>query len=497
MSNRMKSLGLAAFYVAAVFFVGCIPEDSLEWSEDGSVGLLRVEGALYLVDGETGDLTEIAKENVQPWPDISEDGSLVAYSEKVECDNLSEGLKLLPPGQVKIIQYNARKMCDDILDTGSLGITEKFPDPDDKILKPEDYVNWAIRYMYENADSQLLKILGDEGIKLAKEKVLHYFQVVVVPRDNLKDKRVIASNIFGSCMTRMSRDSRYVAYIMQTQHGEEEMDYSLYIASLKDDGRIILVDQRVALGYDWRKDSRAIAYSNADTENLGQEEVALGTLQERVVADEENGLLAEPIELGKRENGSVETDRCTGEASSLVGLVFYPWQKVRYGFGERIFFSTCLMPLPMSKRDEPGWSLFCYDSVTGAVTNVLPQGVSSHTSQAMNMLQFELSPDGKKVLLPIKNNRLIDYEFGTDKVGIPIFEDEGFGEEETSALVPTFKGNNEISFLVCGKSHYLSETEREKPDRCEIVVLNRSALKGRILSQSWPDEVIGGLEDDQ
>jgi hypothetical protein len=154
------------------------------------------------------------------------------------------------------------------------------------------------------------------------------------------------------------------------------------------------------------------------------------------------------------------------------------------------------MPLPMSKNDEEGgWSLFCYDSVTGTVINVLPQNVSIHTYPAMSMLQFELSPDGKKVLLPIQYNRLIDYEFGTDKVGLPIFEDEGFGEDEISMLVPTFKGNNEITFLISENSHYLTEEIKEETERYEIIVLDRTALKGRILSESWPDEIMNALEN--
>lgn len=494
MSNRIKSFGLVLFYVAAIFFIGCIPEDSLEWSEDGSVGLLRVDGALYLVDGQTGELTEIVKENVQPWPDISKDGSLIAYSREVECENLSQGLKLLPPGQVKMIKYNAGLMGQKILKAGRLA-EGKFPEPDEQLLGIEDYGNWVIRYMCENADGELLKVLGEEGIKLAKEKALRYFQVVIVPRDNLSDKRVVATNIFGTVATRLSPDNQYVAYIMQTQYVGEEMEYSLYVASLKADSRTILVDQRVTLGYDWRKDSRAIAYINADTDNIGVDELALGTLQERVVSSEENKLLAEPIELDKKESGSVEMYKCTSNVSSMAGLVFYPWLKVRYGPEGRVFFSTCSMPLPISKNEEPGWSLFCYDTVTGMVTNVLPLSASNYTSQAMNMLQFELSPDGKKVLLPIKNNRLIDYEFGTDKVGLPIFEDEGFGEEEISTLVPTFKGNNEISFLVSGKSHYFAESQREESDRYEIIVLNRSALKGRIISGDWPDELMDNLKD--
>ena len=162
MNNRIKSLGLVVFYLVTVFFMGCIPENTLEWSDDGSVGLLRVDGTLYLVNGQTGQLTEIAKEDVQPWPDISKDGSLIAYSREVDCDNLSEGLKLLPPGQVKMIKYNAKIMGEDILEAGSLGMIDKFPVPYDELLEDEQYRSWAIRYMVENADSKLLEILADE-----------------------------------------------------------------------------------------------------------------------------------------------------------------------------------------------------------------------------------------------------------------------------------------------------------------------------------------------
>jgi len=64
MNNRKMGIGLAAFYLVVIFLAGCVPEDSLQWSEDGSIGLLKIEGALYLVDGQSGELTEIAKDNV-------------------------------------------------------------------------------------------------------------------------------------------------------------------------------------------------------------------------------------------------------------------------------------------------------------------------------------------------------------------------------------------------------------------------------------------------
>ena len=271
MNKGRVTFGLIIFCIVAILFSGCIPEDTLEWSEDGSVGLLRVDGALFLVDGQTGQLTGVTRGNIQPWPDISNDGSMIAYSRDVECGSLSEGLNMLPPGQVEIIKNGADQICGKILNAGEVK-EGKFPEPDEELLRPGDYINWSIRYLCENANDEVRKALGDEGIKLGKEKKLSYFQVVVVPRDNLNEKRVIATNIFGTMVTQLSPDNRYASYIMQTQHGEEDDEYSLYVASLKDDVEAMLVDERVAFGYDWRNDGRAIAYFCADSENMSGDE---------------------------------------------------------------------------------------------------------------------------------------------------------------------------------------------------------------------------------
>ena len=89
MSNYKTTLGLAAFLSAVIFIVGCIPEDSLQWSKDGSVGLLKADDGLYLVDGRTGELSKL-ETGVDLLPGLSKDGKWIAYSKKVECANFSE-----------------------------------------------------------------------------------------------------------------------------------------------------------------------------------------------------------------------------------------------------------------------------------------------------------------------------------------------------------------------------------------------------------------------
>lgn len=487
MNNRIQNLGLAAFYVAVIFLAGCFPEDSLQWSEDGSIGLLRIDDALYIVDGNTGELTEVEKPYVSIFPDISDDGKLIAYCQVVKCLNPLEDLKMLPPGQVKMIKYYAEQTKNNILDAG--GLTDgKFPFPEEGLLLPHDYRNWAIRYLCENADDKLLEVLGKEGIEKGKEEEFGYFQIVVAQAKAPEKKRIVATSIFHIVATWLSPDGKSVAYLMHTQEGEvsnEHEEYGLYVASLDSDIKAMLVDSSVAICYDWRPDGKAIAYISADSKNLLHDNFIVGTLEERTVADANDKLLAEATESG--EQGSAGTHKCTGKTLELAGVIFNPWLKVVYGAGGRLFFSSAVLTLPTSTGDEPRWSLFCYDPVTATIADVLPASVSSYASEAVEMLMFSMSPDGKNVLLPTKNNRFILYTLGTDSMEVPIGEDEKYGDENVSAFLTAWKGNDEISYLASEKSHFLTKEKDEPHKRKEIVILGADGKFRRVLSENWPD----------
>lgn len=493
MNNHKLTRGLVISCLAAIMLAGCIPDDSLQWSDDGSVGLLRVKEALYLVDGETGELTPIARKNVSMLPDISSDGNLIVYCQRVDCNSLSEGLKLLPPGQVRMIEHYAERMKQEYLDTQAANRDRvPFPVPD-QVTLPSDCKGWVIRYLCENADGEFRQVLGKEALEKGRQETISYFQIVVVPTDNPAQKRVVAVSALDVTATQLSPDARFVAYLMRRQEEKPNNSveqYDLYIASIDGDIKAMLVDSYVAFGYDWRQDSRAIAYLSADAKGWsGEDEVStFGSLDERMVADAKGSLLAGPVEIP--EGGSATTHTCAGKTASLAGVVYYPWLKATYGSGGRIFFSGIDLPLPASKRDDLQWSLFCYDSVTGSIANVLPTSVLNYTSQATSSSQFALSPDGKKVLLPIKDHRFVGYELGTDSMEV-VPEDEGFGDQEDELkMVPSWKGNNEITFLVPENSHLLPKAEEGESARRQIVLLRITDGGTRILSENWPDEAV-------
>ncbi len=486
MSNRIKSFGLGAFYVAVIFLVGCIPEDSLQWSEDGSVGLLRIDEALYIVDGNSGELAEVEKTNVGMFPDISDDGKLIAYSRKVECLNASENLKVLPAGQVKMIKYYAEQTKKNILDAGGLP-DGRFPFPEEGLLLPNEYRYWSIRYLCENADDKLLKVLGKEGIDKSKEEELGYFQIVVSPVKAPEKRRIVANSVFNVLGMELSPNNKFLAYLMHTQEGEVNNafeEYGLYVASLESDVNMALVSHPVTLGYDWRPDSKAVAYIEARSKNLRHDDFVVCTLEEQIVADANDNLLVKSIESG--EKGAAGPHQCTGETSELAGLIFNPWLKVVYGSGGRLFFSGTHLSVPASTKDEPRWSVFCYDSITATVTDVLGGRVSNYSGEVIGTSQFSLSPDGKKVLLPMPKNRFLIYRFSDGSTLFPLNESEEFGEDIPSFL-PAWKGNDEISALVSEWSRFLNKDKEEPHKRQEIVIFGADGQFRRVLSENWPD----------
>jgi len=244
------------------------------------------------------------------------------------------------------------------------------------------------------------------------------------------------------------------------------------------------VSHRVALGYDWRPDGKAIAYIEADSKNLRHGDFIVGTLEERTVADVNDNLLAAPT--GLPDQGSAGTHQCTGKTSELAGVIFYPWLKVVYGSGGRMFFSSAVLLLPASRRDQAEWSLFCYDPVTATVADVLPASVSNYSGEAMVVTQFALSPDGKKAMLPMSKNRFLIYRFGDGSVVFPLEESEEFGEDIPSFL-PDWKGNDEISALVSEYSRFLKKEGQQEHDRKEIVIFGADGKFQRVLSENWPD----------
>ncbi len=485
-------LSLAVSYAVIMLIAGCIPEDSLQWNTDGSKGIYSKKGALYLVDGSTGVLTKIAdKETTAKWPAISPGGTQFAYGEIIKVDDFSKALDRLPPAEVKVIKSNADILKQKILSEGIkdgqlpfIGIPrDKGPlDSGKEDSSNELHVAWVKRYLIEKADAQLAQKIGPELANKIKEEMLSYFQLVLASTADPNNKKILATSSQQLLKPQFSPDSKLIAYVTDSINGKTfEAGFDLYVVSPKEKASAALVASAAAIGYEFRPDSRAIAYLEPEDKNFKDQKIIPGTLFEKILIDPNGKFIA------KSENDSYI---CTGATKAYAGVVYYSWMKVAYAKDSRIFFSSTKLSLPSSQLDTDSGSVFCCDTLTGTVSDILPQIAIDFTQGNYHL--FELSADSRKMLLPGKKNTLGLYALGPDLESSKVLVDsnEGFGEDAPPKLEAQWKGDNQISCLVSEKSHYLTADPNTPHNRKEIVILDTDGKLVKILSKDWPDELL-------
>ncbi len=138
----------------------------------------------------------------------------------------------------------------------------------------------------------------------------------------------------------------------------------------------------MSIGYDFKPDSQAIAYLKPEDENFKDQKLVPGSLVERTIIDPNGKFLATP------EKGLPQTYTCSGPTEAYAGVVYYPWMKVAYARDSRIFFSSTKISLPSSKLDNEQGSVFCSDTLTGAVSDILPQIALDFTQDNYHLFDF-------------------------------------------------------------------------------------------------------------
>lgn len=480
--KNLIALSLVASYVLAALIAGCIPEDSLQWNADGSKGIYSKKGALYLVDGNNGNLIQIApKETTALWPAISPDGSMFAYSQIVEVSDFNNAFKLLPSAQVKEIKDSAeilrqRILSQDVFDGN-------FPPLDN--TRNEQHVAWVERYLVENAGPQLADKIGSELIRKTKEKELSYYQLILSPAADPNNKKIIMTSDRALWRQRFSPDSKLLAWVIDNIADKSfDAGFDLYVAKISEKSTPVFIAPAIAATYDFRQDSHVVAYIKPENENFKGQELVLGALVEKTIIDPNGKFLAEPVK------DLPQTYICSGPAKESAGVLYYSWMAVSYARNDRIFFSSGKISLPSSKIDTEKGSVFCCDTLTGSVSDILPEIALDFTQG--NYYLFQLSHDSRRMLLPGNKNTLGIYALGPDIENSKVLVDvnESFGDDSPPKLVPQWKGQNQVSCLVSEKSRYLTADPNAPHRRKEIIVLDDKGNLVQILSKSWPDELL-------
>lgn len=471
MSNHVKSCALSALAIALVFFAGCFPESSIEWSADGSVGLFSADGAMCLIDGHSGELTELQTGDVAPLPCISDDGQTLVYCEAEKLEDLNVGLKALPAGQVAMIKKDAedlkRRIGDPRSFDGQFGVFfgENLEEP---------YRYWVIRYLCQK-DIEFAGKLKKEHVEKALESDLTYFSLKKVLREEMHNIQPIATSALPIWRPRLSPDGRYVAYLV-AKSGKEPV-FELMVG--EGDIRAMHVASNVSLGYDWRGDSKALLYCKAEDDHE-----IVGTIQERVIVDSDGKLAAE--EPGEFRGDMPGGSTCGNEEKFLVGVLFNRLMKAEYGIAGRVFFSGAAVNIPTTDLEEPRFSLFCYDPLTRTVSRVLPTDLSDSVGESLGL--FSLSPDGTRVLLPMEKNRFVIYAFATGSEKVPVSEADEWGDE-MPVVPPSWKGNNEVTAMISSKSSFVAKGDEGQAaeDEGQLAVFSAEGEFLKVLSDSWPE----------
>jgi len=476
MSKHARSLCALAFCLVAVLLAGCFPDNSLTWSSDGSVGLFRAGGKLFLVDA-TGELTSIRPEGgVSLMPGISADGKQIAYGVGYPCENVQEGLDLFPPFMAETIGRDAQDLAQKVT-AGLVQPDALLPGKGNPLGFTEAYHRWVVRAMCESPDEALAARLGQDKLAECRECEIGYTRLIVAPSANPRQGTALVTMPVAMFHPCFSPDGRHIAYIVPDLRDGDKG--TLYIASADGATDAAEVAAGVAVSYDWRPDGRALAYVKQDSEAL------LGVLEEKTVIDETGTLLAQLS--AKAATAPVGIQRFADNGHQLVGTLFQPFMNVQYGSAGRLFFSSAAGKIPTSNLEQPTYSLFCYDATTGTVVDVLPASVAALTGDMVNF--FALSPDKTKVLLPMAKHRFAIYTLGEKTPVIPIDEAEQFGDEMPDML-PAWKNTTQLACLVSETSRFLGGAGAGEDDRHEIVVLNTDGSFATHLSKDWPDDVM-------
>ncbi len=482
MNSRIKIYWLIALCYTATLLTGCFPEDGLEWSDDGSVGIFRIDDQLCLVDGQSGQLTSIQIDGqAGVMPDISADGKQIAYVRERTCAKVEEGLKLLSPVLVNRIKRDAKQLAEQIV--GGYVFPQNLPMGESaKTSRNDSYHQWVVRMMAANPSDELAKRLGADKLAECRDCDLKINEVVVAERANPSQGKVLTTMPIPVFRPRFSPNGRHVAYLVTAPDDDKAW---LAVAAVAGDTGPLEVAEAVGIGFDWRPDSKALGFVKQDGDEI------LAVVKETVIVGNEGTLQANTSDIDK--DYGLYRLVATDSGQQFAGTLYSPTMHVQYGAGGRILFSSAAAQIPTSDLDEPNYSLFCYDRIMGTVTNILPGILQNQTSPTMSF--FSLSPDGTRLLVSLPSNRFVIYTLGSNEVIFPLGENEGFGNNELPKFLPQWKGNDQITCLVSETSHFLVGQDGQSHRRKEIVVLDVEGQFQKVLSADWPDEAIPSTDD--
>ena len=458
--RRIARTVLMALALAAIT-VGCYPLTSMRWSDSGAVGVVAKADKGQLVDGQTGQTTDLPE--LAGWvPAVSADGKTVLYATARTFEGVDEAMAALPKAQQALVKEEADRLAAAVLaeNAGPGGVGEWPALENARLAKTEVYRNLVIRAVCEKADEQARAALAPTLLETAKALPIRLVQLVAAPVAQPDAGRVLATSLYALSRPRFSPDGRFVAYLCHTiVEGKGDPEFDLWVSPVDGEPKAVRLGGPVAIGYAWRPDSRAVACT-APVGDGGDQKI-VGTLNTLDVADAGGTLLAKPAEAG----GDADLV-ASAEVEQRAGVVFNALASAAYLPSGRLLFSSVKGSLPMSLIEgDLHASIFAYDDVTRTLADILPPAVSARMG---GQTYFDLSPDGKRVLVPLGKDGFLVYAIGEKEARAPLPEG---ASPEANAAPPAWKGPDHVACWVNASSSLLAGTDAAKPGSDEDVLV--------------------------
>ena len=445
-----------ALIVLAAVAAGCRPEARVRWSPDGKTAAVLAPDGLYLADAE-GKLSARIAEGVKA-AEWTPDSKRLVVIRHTELPTWKEARAFLDEAQARKIVAGGKRLKEEFL--AHQGPMDQFEPSCAADVSPQQ-ITLMLLYIRDEEPAGLAEKLGDkwEEYKKAAVPVL-LLEVGDVAGGKVAFAPPVVRTLNVLAGLRLSPDGKVAACT-----GEPAMvkspDPALWVVPVAG-GELRAVADRVSALPDWSPNGRSLVYARAASPRAeGKEALRLGTISRREVAGADGALL-----------------EIFPDAGDLAGLLFHDRLKVRCLADGRVLFDTMAVQLPCTADELPQpLELFALDmDLPVAAKRILS---AAAREKAGNITWFEVSPDGKRILLQTPVG-----------VAIASLADGGLVAEiaenqESLMNLPVWRTADEVCLAVKPESKLGSSA------RPEVVLW--SAKGSKVLSKSWPDDMVKGM----
>ncbi|MBX3735711.1 MAG: hypothetical protein KF715_03395 [Candidatus Didemnitutus sp.] len=449
--RRLCVLPLA---VVLLLLAGCL-EKNLLWSPDGRRAVVFGQEGLYLTDAD-GRLSPllVPGANLAAWLGDSQQ-LVVARSQRVgSWDEAARHLGAERAGKFAAqVEQLWQKSPAETLAKARL----------QKVYKAEPA--WWQIYLRDRHGPEVRAQLDADTWNAWKTAQVEVHELVMAKIEG--DTLVTGAALYAGAgeieEIRVAAGDRAIACVAKPGLAPEpqENEFQLWVARLGSPSAPELIATRVAAYPDWTADGRDVVYVQA---NAGAEhdQLRLGTLVQRPVFDAAGAGLKAP------------------EPRELAGFVFSEQARVRCLHDGRILFNAAELSLPVAAEDfgDTREQLFALDPARQAtLTRLVPRKHEANLPQSLAF--FEVSPDEKQVLFGDFHGAVAVLTLASGDVA----QVQEAGKDNLQGQ-PVWRGAGEFSYT-------RRVADRAAVRKAEIVL--RAADKDRVLSASWPDEMVNRL----